>query len=61
MASVCNEDISKYGVIEPKQVNKNIYRIISLVEKPDMSHTPLSLGIVDRYILQTEIFDALLK
>mgnify|MGYP000100068398 FL=1 len=57
---VSKEDISKYGVIDPEYINSDI-RIKNLIEKPDLSEAPSNLGIVGRYILNSEIFKYLEK
>jgi UTP--glucose-1-phosphate uridylyltransferase len=56
---VSDEDTRKYGIIEPKQVEKRVYQVMSLVEKPEPSQAPSRLGIVGRYILTPRIFDIL--
>jgi UTP--glucose-1-phosphate uridylyltransferase len=56
---VSDEDIGKYGVIEPKRVAEGVYQVLSLVEKPELSQAPSHLGIVGRYILTPLIFDIL--
>jgi UTP--glucose-1-phosphate uridylyltransferase len=58
---VDKKDISRYGIIEPEQVAKATYRIKSLVEKPQPARAPSNLGIIGRYVLPPEIFDALLR
>jgi UTP--glucose-1-phosphate uridylyltransferase len=57
---VSDDNIRKYGIIEPKQVAKGVYQILSLVEKPEPAQAPSHLGIVGRYILAPEIFDVLM-
>ncbi len=57
---IAQEDTDKYGIIEPRPVTKGIYEILSLVEKPEPSRAPSRLGIVGRYILPPEIFEALM-
>jgi len=56
---VSDEDTSRYGIIEPEKVAERIYRVLDLVEKPGPSKAPSRLGIVGRYVLPPEIFDAL--
>jgi UTP--glucose-1-phosphate uridylyltransferase len=56
---VGDEDTIKYGIIEPEPVEDRIYRILSLVEKPEPSWAPSRLGIVGRYVLTPETFHAL--
>ena len=57
---VGDEDTTKYGIIEPSQVAAGVYRILSLVEKPEPARAPSRLGIVGRYVLNPEIFDAIM-
>lgn len=56
---VKEEDTVKYGIIKAKQVADKIYQILQLVEKPEPSWAPSRLGIVGRYVLPPQIFNAL--
>jgi len=56
---VSPQDTVKYGIIEPKEISHRLYQVLSLVEKPEPQEAPSDLGIVGRYILVPEIFDAL--
>lgn len=56
---VSAQDTAKYGIIEPKEISHRLYQVLSLVEKPEPQEAPSDLGIVGRYILVPEIFDAL--
>lgn len=56
---VSKEDTRKYGVIEPRDVSQRVYKILSLVEKPEPEKAPSRLGIVGRYVLAPEIFEAI--
>jgi UTP--glucose-1-phosphate uridylyltransferase len=56
---VGDEDVNKYGIIEPKEIEKRTYEVLSMVEKPELSNAPSHLGIVGRYILTPRIFDIL--
>jgi UTP--glucose-1-phosphate uridylyltransferase len=56
---VSDEDTRRYGIIEPKQVSDGIYQILSLVEKPEPAQAPSRLGIVGRYVLTPQIFEAI--
>ena len=53
--------IQSYGVIVPEPVSEGIFRVLGTVEKPAPADAPSNLGIVGRYILTPEIFDALTK
>jgi UTP--glucose-1-phosphate uridylyltransferase len=55
------EDISKYGVIGAVEVDKRLYKVNQLVEKPSAREAPSNLAIIGRYILTPRIFNAILK
>ena len=55
---VLTEHITGYGVIKPLDVADGIYRVLGMVEKPSAQDAPSNLGIVGRYILTPEIFEA---
>lgn len=52
-------DLTKYGVIKPEKINEGLSRVLGLVEKPSQQEAPSNLGIVGRYILTPQIFDAI--
>ena len=56
---ISRQDTIKYGIIEPKKVSERVYQALSLVEKPESAEAPSNLGVVGRYILMPQIFDAL--
>jgi UTP--glucose-1-phosphate uridylyltransferase len=49
-------DISKYGVVVPGKVNKEI---CGLLEKPPLNDAPSNLASIGRYVLTPDIFDIL--
>jgi UTP--glucose-1-phosphate uridylyltransferase len=53
------EEVSRYGIIEPKKVAERTYKIVRLVEKPAASEAPSNLAIMGRYVLLPDIFPAL--
>ncbi len=59
VAPVADEDVGRYGIIEPQKVAAGVYQVLSLVEKPEPSKAPSRLAIVGRYILTPRIFDVL--
>jgi UTP--glucose-1-phosphate uridylyltransferase len=56
---VPQEKISSYGIIKGKEIERDMYLVEDLVEKPAPEETPSNLGILGRYILTPEIFDAI--
>jgi UTP--glucose-1-phosphate uridylyltransferase len=54
---VPKEQVSSYGVIAGKEIEKGIFMIDNMVEKPDADKAPSSLAIIGRYILTPDIFD----
>ena len=56
---ISHQDIPSYGIIESKEVSPRIFQILSMVEKPAPEKAPSNLGVVGRYILTPQIFDAL--
>lgn len=59
--SIKPEDSSKYGVVGIDKSFNNFGKINAIVEKPKMADAPSNLGVVGRYILMPEIFEALEK
>jgi len=56
---VSSKDTVKYGIIEPRKISSRIYQVLSLAEKPESAQALSNLGVVGRYILMPQIFDAL--
>ncbi|MGE8080426.1 UTP--glucose-1-phosphate uridylyltransferase GalU [Peribacillus loiseleuriae] len=57
---VPDEDVSKYGIIEPEaEIRDQLLQVRSLVEKPRQEEAPSNYAIMGRYILQPEIFEIL--
>ncbi|HKZ56631.1 MAG TPA: UTP--glucose-1-phosphate uridylyltransferase GalU [Thermodesulfovibrionales bacterium] len=52
-------DVNKYGIIKGLKEADNVYRMIDLVEKPEVKNAPSDLAIIGRYILTPDIFDIL--
>ncbi|MFC2005498.1 UTP--glucose-1-phosphate uridylyltransferase GalU [Chloroflexota bacterium] len=53
------EDSNKYGIIDQKRISNRLYQVLGLAEKPEPKEALSDLGIVGRYILMPQIFDAL--
>jgi len=56
---VDKKDVSKYGVIDGKLVEDDIYIVNNMVEKPDPKEAPTNMAIIGRYILTPDIFEIL--
>ncbi len=50
------ESVSRYGIADVKQVEKNVFRIKKIVEKPSPQKAPSNLATHGAYILPPEIF-----
>jgi len=59
--SIPLKDTNKYGVISGTQIEKNIFKIDNMVEKPESKDAPSNLAIIGRYILTPDIFDIIEK
>lgn len=55
------EDVSKYGIIEGKQVDERVFKVKTMVEKPDKDKAPSDIAILGRYIITPAIFRFLEK
>lgn len=53
------ERINRYGVLDARSIEPDIYLVEDFVEKPDPSQAPSDLAIAGRYVLTPEIFDHL--
>jgi UTP--glucose-1-phosphate uridylyltransferase len=51
--------VSRYGVINGKQIDDGQYLISDFVEKPAPSKAPSNLAIAGRYVFTAEVFDHL--
>ncbi len=51
--------IERYGIIDGNQVENNVYEINNLVEKPSIKEAPSNLAIMGRYLLTSNIFEAI--
>lgn len=51
------EKVERYGIIKGEEIEKDVYKINQLVEKPPMSKAPSNLAIMGRYVLTPDIFD----
>ncbi|MFA5310056.1 MAG: UTP--glucose-1-phosphate uridylyltransferase GalU [Dehalococcoidales bacterium] len=56
---VSEDEVSRYGIIDPEKIADRVYKVKDLVEKPPAAEAPSNLAIMGRYILTPEIFKIL--
>jgi len=56
---VPKEDVDKYGIVDGKFIEDNVYKVNNLIEKPKIEEAPSNIAILGRYIINPGIFDAL--
>jgi UTP--glucose-1-phosphate uridylyltransferase len=59
LKQVTADEISSYGCVEPEEVEAELVRVKSIVEKPAKEDAPSNLAVIGRYVFTPEIFDAL--
>jgi len=55
------EAISRFGVIDADEVEPNVFKIKSIVEKPKFEDAPSDMAVIGRYIFTPELFGAIEK
>lgn len=53
------EEVPNYGIVDGEPMAEGLWLVRGLVEKPSLADAPSNLGVVGRYVLTPEIFDAL--
>jgi len=56
---VKREMIESYGIVDGTPVEDMVYKVNDLVEKPKPEEAPSDLGIIGRYLLTPDIFEAI--
>lgn len=56
---VDDDQVSRYGIIDPQKVAERIYKVRDMVEKPEREVAPSGLAIMGRYVLMPQIFEEL--
>ncbi len=51
------EKVERYGIIKGNEIEKDVYKIDKLVEKPSINDAPSNLAIMGRYVLTPDIFN----
>jgi UTP--glucose-1-phosphate uridylyltransferase len=59
LKEVPEDEISFYGCVAPEEVEQELVRVKSIVEKPAREVAPSNLAVIGRYVFTPEIFDAL--
>lgn len=57
LEEVPTEKVERYGIISGSEVEKDVYKISELVEKPPKEKAPSNLAIMGRYVLTPDIID----
>lgn len=53
------KDTDKYGIIDGKKMENDVYKVDALVEKPSTESAPSNVAILGRYIITPDVFDIL--
>ncbi len=61
MFTTPREQISSYGIASVKELEKDVFQVFDLVEKPPIEEAPSDLAVAGRYILTPDIFTILEK
>ena len=59
VAEVADELVPSKGIVDPRPVDDRVLEVVGLVEKPALEEAPSNLGIVGRYVLPPDVFEAL--
>jgi UTP--glucose-1-phosphate uridylyltransferase len=59
LLEVPDELVSAYGSVDAEDVGDDVFRVRSIVEKPDPADAPSNLAVIGRYVFPPEIFDAI--
>ena len=59
--SVKKENVSRWGIFDIKKINKKIFVIKDVIEKPTTKEAPSRYAVIGRYILSKKIFPILKK
>lgn len=61
LSRVPRQSFPSYGMVLPEKIEKNVYKIKKIVEKPSIKESPSDLACVGRYVLSKKVFDFLEK
>ncbi|SFH91295.1 UDP-glucose pyrophosphorylase [Tindallia magadiensis] len=52
-------EVDKYGIVNGKSIEDNVYKVKDLIEKPAIEEAPTNIAILGRYIISPSIFSTL--
>ena len=58
---VPEDQVDRFGVIAGEQINDDVWKISSLVEKPPVEEAPTNLAVFGRYLLTPRVIDLLAR
>tara|TARA_B100000700_G_scaffold50013_1_gene53060 strand:+ start:472 stop:1284 length:813 start_codon:yes stop_codon:yes gene_type:complete len=58
---VNRSEVSRWGIFKVKKINKTIFKIKDVIEKPSIKLAPSNYAVIGRYILPKKIFNILDK
>lgn len=61
VAEVPEKEIPRYGIIKAEHIEKNIFQVFDMVEKPEIKEASSNMAIVGKYIITPDIFEYLKK
>ena len=61
LEEVARERVSRYGVIDGKEIEDGLFLVRDFVEKPPVEEAPSNLVIASRYVFTPEIFEYIEK
>ncbi len=56
---VKRKNVSRWGIFNLKKINRNIFNINDVIEKPNVRSSPSNYAVIGRYILPKKIFKIL--
>lgn len=56
---VPDEEVSRFGIISGSEVDKDVWKVDGLVEKPKLSDAPTNLAVFGRYLLSPRVMELL--
>jgi len=58
---VSRQDTKKYGIIDGEEIDRDVYQVKTIIEKPGPEKAPSTLASLGGYILTPDIFETLEK